>query len=178
MSNNAELTIVSFSSFQVAAIIENDRVLPQMMQTMSFTAFMPTNEAMDKYEGEKNVKLIYYHLANIPYTAQHLPDEINTQLSGNPRLYVTRLPSGKASITGWEDFNIFINNAKILQANHIAAAEDGAEQVLHIVDQVIAPTIAKAAPNTPVTAAYRNPDAQKLLKKPNLYGLVNQHSVT
>lgn len=163
---------------QVAAIIEKDLVLPQQMQMLGFTAFIPTNEAMDKYDGPKNGNLIRYHMANIPFKAQHLPDEINTELSGNPRLYVTRLPSGRASITGWEDFNYFINNAKITSANHKAMADQGPEQVLHIVDQVIVPTIAKSLPSGPGAAAYLNPDARKLLEKPNLYGLVDLDSIT
>ncbi|XP_066989543.1 fasciclin-1 isoform X4 [Macrobrachium rosenbergii] len=162
---------------EAIAIINKDKLLPQLMKTFGFTAFIPTNEALEKYDGAKE-KLFYYHLANIPYKAQDLPDDLNTQLTGNPRLYITRIPNGKPSISGWEDYDYYVNNAKITSANHIAQSEDGHEQVFHVVDQVIAPTIAKPVADGAVPPAYMNPDARKLLEKPNLYGLVDEFSIT
>ncbi|XP_068225212.1 fasciclin-1-like isoform X2 [Palaemon carinicauda] len=147
------------------------------MKTQSVTAFIPTNDAIKQYDGSTE-KLFLYHIANIPYKAQDLPDDLNTQLTGNPRLYVTRIANGKPSISGWENFDFYINNAKITSANHIAQSEDGHEQVFHVIDQVIAPTIAKPVAEGSVPPAYLNPDARKLLEKPNFYGLVDEFSIT
>nr|XP_045611021.1 fasciclin-1-like isoform X3 [Procambarus clarkii] len=163
---------------EVARIIQGDQLLPTLMERQGYTAFIPTNEALKKYQGPKDRRLIQYHLVNLPYMVQEMPDELNTELSGNPRVYVSRLRSGNTPIKGWEDYHYFINNAKIIDANHVAQNEEGIKQVLHIVDQVIVPTIAKAASNTTIPAGFITPDAQKLLLKPQLYGLVDDYSIS
>ncbi|XP_068205532.1 fasciclin-1-like isoform X2 [Palaemon carinicauda] len=162
---------------EAKAIISQDKLLLQLMMTLSLTAFIPTNEALTKYEGPRD-RLFYYHLANISYKAQDLPEDLNTLLTGNPRLYITRTPNDKPSISGWEDYDYYVNNAKITSANHIAMSEDGHKQIFHVVDHVIAPTIPKPETDGLVPTAYMNPDAKKLLEKPDLYGLVNEFSTT
>lgn len=163
---------------QMLAIINSDRLLPAQMATQGFTAFIPTNEAMEKFEGIKDQRLIRYHIANIPYTVQDLPDELNTELPGNPRLYITKIPSGNAPITGWEHQKYYINNAMVTSANHLAHADDGVtQQYLHIIDQVIEPTVTHVQPNGSV-ATFLNPDAQRLLEKPRVYGIVDRYSIS
>ncbi|KAK8752724.1 hypothetical protein OTU49_007189, partial [Cherax quadricarinatus] len=165
---------------QVARIIQEDKLLPTLMETQGYTAFIPTNDALRAYQAPKDRRLVQYHLVNLPYMVQEMPDELNTELSGNPRVYVSRLPSGNPAIKGWENFNYYINNAKIIDANHIAFNEEGTKQVLHIVDQVIVPTVAKIGANTTtgIAAGFITPDAQKLLLKPQLYGLVDNYSIS
>ncbi|XP_069954389.1 fasciclin-1-like [Cherax quadricarinatus] len=164
----------------VARIIQEDKLLPTLMETQGYTAFIPTNDALRAYQAPKDRRLVQYHLVNLPYMVQEMPDELNTELSGNPRVYVSRLPSGNPAIKGWENFNYYINNAKIIDANHIAFNEEGTKQVLHIVDQVIVPTVAKIGANTTtgIAAGFITPDAQKLLLKPQLYGLVDNYSIS
>lgn len=163
---------------EVARIIQEDQLLALKVEKQAYTAFMPTNEAMMKYQGPKDSRLIQYHLVNLPYLVKEMPDELNTDLPGNPQVYVTRLPSGNPAIKGWEDYNYFINNAKIIDANYIAQGENQLRQVLHIVDQVIVPTVARSAANVTVAAGFINPDAQKLLLKPHFYGLVDYYDVS
>ncbi|XP_071523203.1 fasciclin-1 isoform X3 [Panulirus ornatus] len=163
---------------EVARIIQEDQLLALKVEKQAYTAFMPTNEAMMQYQGPKDSRLIQYHLVNLPYLVKEMPDELNTDLPGNPQVYVTRLPSGNPAIKGWEDYNYFINNAKIIDANYIAQGENQLRQVLHIVDQVIVPTVARSAANVTVAAGFINPDAQKLLLKPHFYGLVDYYDVS
>lgn len=76
-----------------------------------------------------NVISVYFFPANLPYLVQDMPDELNTDLVGNPRVYVSKLPSGRPSVTGWEHLNVYINNAKVIDANHEAISSRGMKQV-------------------------------------------------
>ena len=53
----------------------------------------------------------------MPYEVQNLPDEIPTTLAGNPRIYITKFPTGKPNILGYEDHEYYVNNAKIIGSN-------------------------------------------------------------
>ncbi|XP_037773100.1 fasciclin-1-like, partial [Penaeus monodon] len=57
---------------------------------------------------------------------------------------------------------------------------DSALNYLHIIDQVIEPTVTRAQPNASSAAAatFLNPDAQRLLLKPRLYGIVDRYAVS
>lgn len=72
---------------------------------------------------------IYFISANLAYNVEEMTDELNTDLDGNPRVYVSSFPSGKEAITGWEDYDYFINNAKIIDANHQSISDNGDKQV-------------------------------------------------
>ncbi|CAL4059847.1 unnamed protein product, partial [Meganyctiphanes norvegica] len=174
---------------QAARIIELDALLPRELETKQYTAFIPSNVAISQYEGKKDANLLKYHLANIPYRVQDLPSEINSDLMGNPKLYVTRFPSGKPATSGWDDVDYYINNAKVTYANVNATADSGysqdskegslakgagVQQVLHIVDQVIIPTF----PEGNVDSKYFYPDAKTLLSKPEIYGLKDDKSIS
>ncbi|KAK3875408.1 hypothetical protein Pcinc_019720 [Petrolisthes cinctipes] len=160
------------------SILENDPLLRAMLQSKGYTAFIPTNEAFNSYNGSKDTKLMEYHLVSLAYKVQDLPDELNSMLPGNPLLYVAKIASGdRAVVRGFEDYHTYINNAKIIDGNFESLAADGSKQYLHIVDQVIAPALQYKIPaNTP--ADYKNPTADKLLLRPHLYGLEGQYSIS
>nr|XP_027231050.1 fasciclin-1-like [Penaeus vannamei] len=66
----------------------------------------------------------------------------------------------------------------VTSANHLAHADDGVtQQYLHIIDQVIEPTVTHVQPNGSV-ATFLNPDAQRLLEKPRVYGIVDRYSIS
>lgn len=51
-------------------------------------------------------------------------------MSGNPDLYVTKFPTGnKSPPTGYEDYEYFINNAKVVLANQKGKTTKGKDQV-------------------------------------------------
>lgn len=58
-----------------------------------------------------------------------MPDELNTDLQGNPPVYVSKLPSGRPGTTGWEHLIIYINDAKVIDANYEALSSKGMRQV-------------------------------------------------
>ncbi|XP_076044280.1 fasciclin 1 Fas1 domain-containing isoform X2 [Oratosquilla oratoria] len=161
---------------EMLAIIEADNLLSAQLSEQTFTAFLPTNEAMAKYQGKKGRKLVQYHLVNVAYPVEKLPNDINTELAGNPRLYISRFPSGEQLPRiggGLTDTIYYINNAKIISANHRAKSNADDLQILHVVDEVIIPTIADNS-----DAQYSNPDARRLLEKPIPYGLTDEHNIT
>ena len=85
--------------------------------------------SLDKQKRvDQNFK-IWIFAANIAYKIQEVPDELSTELPGNPVLYVTKIPSGKTSMTGWEDNEYYINNAKVISANHRWESDAGSYQV-------------------------------------------------
>lgn len=60
---------------------------------------------------------------------QNIGDSVITDMQGNPELFISKLPSGKPSMTGWEDHDYYVNNAKVVVANQKAKTLDGKEQV-------------------------------------------------
>ena len=67
--------------------------------------------------------------ANLPYLVQDMPEEFNTNLQGNPPVYVSKLKSHRPSTTGWEHLVVYINDAKVIGANHEATSSKGIKQV-------------------------------------------------
>lgn len=163
---------------QVQRIIEQDDVLPSLLKSKSYMAFLPNNEALNAYQGIKDSNLISYHLSNLPYLVQDMPDELNTDLTGNPRVYVSKLPSGRHSMSGWEHLHVYINDAKVIDANHVAISSRGMKQMLHIVDRVITPTVPRGVDLSQIDTGYLNPDAQRLIEKPRYYGLEGPTSIS
>ncbi|XP_050740112.1 fasciclin-1-like isoform X1 [Eriocheir sinensis] len=158
-------------------IIDADDTLPAILRSGSYMAFLPNNDALNAYDGVKDSRLINYHISNLPYLVQDMPEELNTDLIGNPRVYVTKLPSERPSTTGWEHLITYINDAKIIDANHEAISSKGLRQMLHIVDRVITPTVPRGVNLSTINTAYLTPDAQKLLLKPHYYGFENDLSI-
>ncbi|XP_045125590.1 fasciclin-1-like isoform X4 [Portunus trituberculatus] len=163
---------------QVDNIIKSDEVLSSLLKSKSYMAFLPNDKALSAYQGVKDSTLISYHLSNLPYLVQDMPDELNTDLVGNPRVYVSKVPSGQPSITGWEHLHVYINDAKVIDANHRAISSRGMKQVLHIVDRVITPTVPRGVDFSQIDLMYLNPDAQKLIEKPRYYGLEGPLSIS
>lgn len=125
----------------MSKILENDTLIPTLMDRLPFTAFLPSDDALRNYTGPNpDYQFISYHLSNQAILIQDAEKVITSYLSGNPPLYVTKVPNSKPSITGWEDHDYYINNALVITANQKATASDGSEQVLHIIDEVMAPT--------------------------------------
>ncbi|MPC86364.1 Fasciclin-1 [Portunus trituberculatus] len=108
-------------------IIKSDEVLSSLLKSKSYMAFLPNDKALSAYQGVKDSTLI----TNLPYLVQDMPDELNTDLVGNPRVYVSKVPSGQPSITGWEHLHVYINDAKVIDANHRAISSRGMKQVRH-----------------------------------------------
>ncbi|KAK8394216.1 hypothetical protein O3P69_006417 [Scylla paramamosain] len=163
---------------QVKKIIEADDVLTSLLKSKSYMAFLPNDKALNTYQGVKDSILISYHLSNLPYLVQDMPDELNTDLAGNPRVYISKLPSGRPSTTGWEHLHVYINDAKVIDANHEAISSRGMKQMLHIVDRVITPTVPRGIDFSQIDSIYLNPDAQKLIEKPRYYGLEGSLSIS
>lgn len=60
---------------------------------------------------------------------QNIEESVTIDIGGNPDLYITKIPSGKQSLTGWEDYDYYINNAKVIGANQRGKSLKGKDQV-------------------------------------------------
>lgn len=154
---------------KAAAIIENSPFIKAMIENSPVALFLPNDEAMDRYEGPKDEEFLKYHLVNVPYLVQDLPSEIPTALGGNPRVYVTKFPTGLPSINGWEHQEYYVNNAKVVGRN---IQSDSRKQVLHILDEAMNPTR-----KVDGSIAYAYPKADDLLKDAYNYGYSDKKSL-
>ncbi|KAF2347996.1 FAS1 domain [Trinorchestia longiramus] len=174
---------------RVTQIIKEDGLATMVLEQQGLTAFLPNNEAFSNYSGPRDRTFIYAHLSNTPLQVEELGDTVTTNVMGNPDLYITKLANGKPGITGWEDHDYYVNNAKIVVANQRAESGDGHEQVpsgvlgelwgpggavLHIIDEVLPPTRVQGRADVDVKGY---PSAADVLLNFRAYGLTNDLSV-
>uniref|UniRef100_A0A6A7G0T6 Fasciclin-1-like n=1 Tax=Hirondellea gigas TaxID=1518452 RepID=A0A6A7G0T6_9CRUS len=161
---------------KILEIIEGDEIVKMEFEQRSFMAFMPTNDAMDRFDGRKDSDFIYAHLISTVYQIEDINENetLTTRMKGNPALYVTKIPNGARVMTGWEDHDYYLNNAKVVIANQKARSSKGEEPILHIIDEVLAPTRVKGNARVPVRGY---PEAADVLIHYRAYGLTDENSV-
>ncbi|XP_043193338.1 fasciclin-1-like isoform X1 [Amphibalanus amphitrite] len=125
------------------------------------TVFAPTNAALQKVRGSGDVN-IQYHLVNRAMTSAQLRNKQSegSSLKGNQKLFFSLQKR-----RGGED-DIFVNNARIVTRDLAFTSEDGSNQYLHIIDEVLEPTIPSNK-----NSRYYNPNALKLLSDSAQYSL-------
>lgn len=85
------------------------------------------------------------------------------KLSGNPPIWITKTARNE----------IFLNDAKIEPLHDFLVKNDGGmDQVLHIIDRVLDPTIPDSGDSTLI-----NPDAKKFLERSSSYNITGPHQI-
>ncbi|KAL1376425.1 hypothetical protein pipiens_016901, partial [Culex pipiens pipiens] len=89
-------------------LIERNPIASAALKLRALTIFAPTNQAFQRYLGNKTVVL--YHISTVATPLEQLGTTITSDYDGNPPIYVTRrrLPNGS------ED--IYVNNARIIRS--------------------------------------------------------------
>ncbi|XP_065087061.1 fasciclin-1 isoform X2 [Ochlerotatus camptorhynchus] len=139
---------------QFYALTEQNEVASFNLKQRSLTIFAPTNQAFQRYFGNKT--LVQYHMSNVATTLEQLGSIITSDYDGNPPIYVTR----RRQPDGTED--IYVNNAKIIRnrSNVQMSNQLGKKQVLHIIDDVLTPLTVNPSTSFEVF----NPDAYQFIQ--------------
>ncbi|XP_077294817.1 fasciclin 1 Fas1 domain-containing isoform X2 [Arctopsyche grandis] len=139
---------------QFYAILERSQSVNSTLQYRHLTVFAPTNEAFQRYSGIVDEALMLYHIANFAVTLDQLGNSVNSELDGNPPLWISRRKNN-------DHEDIFINTAKIIthRSNYMAPNQNNKRQVLHIIDDVLVPVI----PASSSSGLIYNPDAKYFL---------------
>lgn len=131
---------------------------PEANSTLEYrhaTVFAPTNMAFQNFEKSEIEKqsLVLYHISTLALTLDQLGGKVLTDLEGNPPLWVTR----RRQRGGAEE--VYVNNALVLpnRSNFVTQNARGRQQVLHVVDEVLAPVTATTT--APSHLQLNNPDA-------------------
>lgn len=135
-------------------LTERNPVASANLKLRSLTIFAPTNQAFQRYLGNKT--LVQYHMSNVATTLEQLGSIITSDYDGNPPIYVTR----RRQADGTED--IYVNNAKIIRSrsNVQLSNQYGKKQVLHIIDDVLTPLTV----NPSTSFEVYNPDAYQFIQ--------------
>lgn len=135
-------------------LTERNPVASANLKLRSLTIFAPTNQAFQRYLGNKT--LVQYHMSNVATTLEQLGSIITSDYDGNPPIYVTR----RRQSDGTED--IYVNNAKIIRnrSNVQLSNQHGKKQVLHIIDDVLTPLTV----NPSTSFEVYNPDAYQFIQ--------------
>ncbi|XP_037077554.1 fasciclin-1-like isoform X2 [Pollicipes pollicipes] len=144
-------------------LLKSDQLTSDIMRLQEGTVFAPTNEAMAKYQGVRNYQLLKYHMVNVAQPSSQLVTErsVLTRLKGSQAVFVTVQPRRG------DEPDIFVNNARLVTRDLKATSEqDGSDQILHIIDEVLEPTI----PNSRDSKLF-NPNALELLSNSAKYRL-------
>lgn len=147
-------------------LIERNPIASAALKLRALTIFAPTNQAFQRYLGNKTVVL--YHISTVATPLEQLGTTITSDYDGNPPIYVTRrrLPNGS------ED--IYVNNARIIRSrsNVQLANQAGKKQVLHIIDDVLTPLTV----NPSTSFELYNPDAFQFIQHAENLD-INQHRI-
>ncbi|XP_021951577.1 fasciclin-1 isoform X1 [Folsomia candida] len=134
------------------------------------TLFAPTNDAIRKHRhlgGRIDNHTLLYHFANVAKRTSDLEDILSTELPGNPPIWITRNPRS--------DSDIYLNDAQIdsRRRNFQIKNALGMDQVLHVIDRVLDPTVPDSSDNNLL-----NPDARKFLEYSSSYNITGNHRIT
>ncbi|XP_055525593.1 fasciclin-1 isoform X2 [Wyeomyia smithii] len=151
---------------QFYALIEQNPVASAALKLRAVTIFAPTNQAFQRYLGNKTVVL--YHISTVAAPLEQLGSMITSDYDGNPPIYVTR----RKHLNGTED--IYVNNAKIIRnrSNVQLTNQHGKKQVLHIIDDVLTPLTV----NPSTSFELYNPDAFQFIQHAENLD-INQHRI-
>lgn len=147
------------------ALIDRHVVANTSLHYQQMTLFAPTNQAFQRYNGEKDDSLVLYHISNLATTlSSNLESPITSQLEGNPPLFVTRRRD-----TMHDD--IYVNNARVdVSRSYQAQNRNGKKQVLHVIDQVLQPLQPHSSSSSPIY----NPNAAQFLEHSDSFN-IGQH---
>ncbi|XP_053689218.1 fasciclin-1 [Sabethes cyaneus] len=147
-------------------LIERNPIASAALKLRALTIFAPTNQAFQRYLGNKTVVL--YHISTVATPLEQLGSTITSDYDGNPPIYVTR----RRHLNGTED--IYVNNAKIIRnrSNVQLTNQHGKKQVLHIIDDVLTPLTV----NPSTSFELYNPDAFQFIQHAENLD-INQHRI-
>ncbi|XP_058444738.1 fasciclin-1 isoform X2 [Malaya genurostris] len=147
-------------------LIERNPIASAALKLRALTIFAPTNQAFQRYLGNKTVVL--YHISTVATPLEQLGPMITSDYDGNPPIYVTR----RRHLNGTED--IYVNNAKIIRqrSNVQLTNQHGKKQVLHIIDDVLTPLTV----NPSTSFELYNPDAFQFIQHAENLD-INQHRI-
>ncbi|XP_058816986.1 fasciclin-1 isoform X3 [Topomyia yanbarensis] len=147
-------------------LIERNPIASAALKLRALTIFAPTNQAFQRYLGNKTVVL--YHISTVATPLEQLGTMITSDYDGNPPIYVTR----RRHLNGTED--IYVNNAKIIRnrSNVQLTNQHGKKQVLHIIDDVLTPLTV----NPSTSFELYNPDAFQFIQHAENLD-INQHRI-
>lgn len=144
---------------QFLNLLELNKVALSTLNLRPVTVFASTNRAFQSYNGSTDPSVIPYHMTTFPHKISQLEhaSSLNSELDGNPPLWVTRRRHGKIE-------EVYINNAKILtdKSNIELVIHDMGEtkkQVLHQISEVLEPVVSIRSADTPIV----NPNALQFL---------------
>ncbi|XP_043464800.1 fasciclin-1 isoform X2 [Leptopilina heterotoma] len=144
---------------QFLQLLESNKVALATLNLRPVTVFASTNRAFQTYKGSADQSVIPYHITTFPYKINQLEHalSLNSELDGNPPLWVTRRRNGKTE-------DVYINNAKILTDRSnielmIGDVGDTKKQVLHQISEVLEPVVSIRSADTPIV----NPNALQFL---------------
>ncbi|CAH0725262.1 unnamed protein product, partial [Brenthis ino] len=148
------------------SLLKRNVVANTSLQHRQMTLFAPTNEAFQRFSGEKDESLVLFHISNLATTLTNLDFSISSELDGNPPLWITRRRDAMHD-------DIYVNNAKVdISRSYQAVNENGKLQVLHVIDQVLQPLLPLG--QSSVGSPVYNPNAYQFLEHSDVFN-IGQH---
>lgn len=148
------------------SLLKRNVVANTSLQHRQMTLFAPTNQAFQRFTGEKDESLVLFHISNLATTLANMDFSISSELDGNPPLWVTRRRDAMHD-------DIYVNNAKVdISRSYQAYNENGKLQVLHVIDQVLQPLLPLG--QSSVGSPVYNPNAYQFLEHSDLFN-IGQH---
>uniref|UniRef100_T1IHN2 FAS1 domain-containing protein n=1 Tax=Strigamia maritima TaxID=126957 RepID=T1IHN2_STRMM len=135
------------------------QVIKMLMDYRTVTVFAPTNAALTRSRQDLatiDEQFLLYHLSNTPVTSDsfHKHKYLSSEVDGN-------LPVWLWVRAYYNERELYVNNAKIIRRDIRLRNKLDRDQVLHIIDEVLEPIVAKDS-----DASYNNPDAFKFMANP------------
>ncbi|XP_016840749.1 fasciclin-1 isoform X3 [Nasonia vitripennis] len=152
---------------QFYTLLEGNPIANATLMHRHVTVFAPTNQAFQKYKNTVENNLVLYHISNRPSRTDQFGQSLNSELEGNPPLWVTKKHGPK----GYEE--IYINNAKIIEGSNYESTfgtneHDKKIQVLHKISEVLEPVLPLRS-----SELIYNPDAYQFLNQSESIALGN-----
>ncbi|GAB6032138.1 hypothetical protein CHUAL_010795 [Chamberlinius hualienensis] len=150
-------------------LIRDAETIKAGLRHSGMTVFAPNNEAWRKFQGTiPKQNLLAYHIVKMPITSDMFPLSAATEMQGGLPVYVYKHGP-------WPGFSskadFYANNGLITQTDIKGTSVDGLMQVLHIIDEVLVPTV----PNS-YEPSLLSPNAYRVLSTPDMYGITDQLS--
>jgi len=160
---------------KVAEAVAASTLLELELKADAYTAFLPSDDALEGYEGAIDREFVHAHMTKTPLLIQNASAHvISRDVKGNPQFFLSSFPTGNPSLTGYEHMTYYVDNAEVVVANLVATSEGGNQQVLHVLDRPLPPLRPVGAAVAPVQGY---PTALDLLAHPATYGLTGDLSI-
>lgn len=145
-------------------IVDDNEMIKFMLRSVSVTVFAPTDVAWDAYRSTNSAPstdFLYYHISKSVLKSHQFRSSLAMDRSGY-FIFFNKRDVVSHGISSYTEY--FANQARIIEMDITGEAAVGQPQVLHIIDEVLVPTL-------PTDSSFGNPSAFQILENPMNYSI-------